>query len=171
MRSSGAGAGAPATASPGGSDPSRGDGGTCATLSAHRLMRREAIVRDVDPSGRMLGAEVRGIDLSQPLSADDKAFVEAAWTEHLVLLFREQRIGDEHLLALAEALGGAQAAGSRDFFVQAGYTESSGRISALPGISLISNLDENGRPVPHFAAEGELELQWHTDNSYVENPP
>ena len=101
---------------------------------------------EVVASGRMLGAEVRGIDLSQPLSDADRQHLEAAWHEHLVLLLREQRIGDEHLLAMAEAFGGAQATGSRAYYLQAGYNEASGRVSALPGISIISNLDENGRP-------------------------
>ena len=39
----------------------------------------------VKPSGRALGADIEGIDLSQPL--DEKTFEEIhkAWAEHLVL--------------------------------------------------------------------------------------
>ena len=129
------------------------------------------MARETLPSGRMLGAEVRGIDLSRPLTADDVDYITAAWREHLVLLFRGQRIGDEHLLAMAEALGGAQSTRSRAYYLKAGFDEKSGRVSALPGISIISNLDENGRPVALHAGSGSQELKWHTDNSYVENPP
>lgn len=126
---------------------------------------------DVIPSGGPLGAEIRGLDLSRPLSEAATAAVEAAWRDHLVLLFRGQTIDDEHLLAMAEALGGAQATKSRDYFLKAGFDERSGRVSALPGISIISNLDETGRPAMRHAGSGSLELKWHTDNSYVETPP
>ena len=122
-------------------------------------------------SGRALGAEVRGIELRAPLSEADKADIEDAWHEHLVLLFRDQGIGDEDLLAMAEAFGGAQATESRNYYLKAGYTEKSGRLSALPGISIVSNLDEGGRPVAVHEGSGSQPLKWHTDNSYVEDPP
>lgn len=125
----------------------------------------------VKPSGRPLGAEVSGVDLSLPIDTETREALAAAWRQHLVLLFRGQRIGDEHLLAMAEAFGGAQATRSRDFYLKAGFDEKSGRVSALPGISIISNLDEDGKPVALHAGSGSQELKWHTDNSYVESPP
>jgi len=126
---------------------------------------------EVIPSGKALGAEVRTLDLSLPWTAERVELIQKAWLEHLVLLFRRQKIGDEHLLAMAEALGGSQSTGSRAYWLQAGYDEKSGRVSALPGISIISNLDENGKPAMKHAGSGSQELLWHTDNSYVENPP
>ncbi|MCA8929289.1 MAG: TauD/TfdA family dioxygenase [Alphaproteobacteria bacterium] len=126
---------------------------------------------DIIPSGKALGAEVRGIDLSQPWTAERTAAVRQAWSEHLVLLFRGQSLGDEHLLAMAEAFGGQQSTGSRAYWLQAGYGTESGRVSALPGISIISNLDETGKPVFKGSGSGSQELLWHTDNSYVDNPP
>jgi taurine dioxygenase len=126
---------------------------------------------EVIASGKALGAEVRGVDLSKPLDDATKAFVQAAWRDNLVILFRGQSIGDEHLLSMAEALGGSQSTGSRAYWLEAGYTEKSGRVSALPGISIISNLDENGKPAMKHAGSGSQELLWHTDNSYVDNPP
>ena len=123
------------------------------------------------PSGRPLGAEMRGVDLSQPLDDAARQAIEAAWRDHLVLIFRTQTLDDAGLLQMAEALGGAQATRSRDYYLKAGFTETSGRLSALPGISIISNLDESGRPVARHAGSGSQELKWHTDNSYVENPP
>ncbi len=122
-------------------------------------------------SGRALGAEVRGIDLGAPLQAADRDAIEAAWHENLVLLFRGQEIGDEDLLAMAEAFGGAQATESRNYYLKAGYTETSGRLSALPGISIISNLNESGKPVAMHSGSGSQALKWHTDNSYVADPP
>jgi taurine dioxygenase len=126
---------------------------------------------EVIASGKALGAEVRGIDLSKSLEGDELKAVEAAWLEHLVLIFRGQTIDDHQLLNMAESLGGAQATKSRDFYVKAGFTDKSARLSSVPGISIISNLDDNGKPVALHAGSGSQELHWHTDNSYVENPP
>lgn len=125
----------------------------------------------VTPSGRPLGAVVEGVDLSQPLTGQVKAAVAEAWRDNLVLLFRDQKISDEDLLAMAEALGGTQATKSREYYLKAGMGEKSGRVSAMAGISIISNLDENGKPVAFHAGSGSQELKWHTDNSYVETPP
>src|SRR5919199_1279611 len=44
-------------------------------------------------------------------------------------------------------------------------------ISRHPSVSIISNLDENGRPVLDNGGLGSYEVVWHTDNSYVEVPP
>ena len=87
------------------------------------------------------------------------------------MLFRGQNINDEHMLAMADALGGQQATGSRQYFLDAGMGTESGRVSALPGISIISNLDNEGKPVFKHQGSGSQELLWHTDNSYVDNPP
>ncbi|MCY3753938.1 MAG: TauD/TfdA family dioxygenase [Alphaproteobacteria bacterium] len=123
---------------------------------------------EIVPSGDALGAEVRGVDLSRRLDADA---LERAWSDHLVLLFRGQKLADEDLLALAEAMGGAQEAGSRSYYIKGGYGVETGRVSRLPGISIVSNLDETGKPAKRHAGTGSQELTWHTDNSYVEQPP
>ena len=126
---------------------------------------------EVIPSGRILGAEVRGVDLSRALETAERAAILDAWHAHLVLLFRDQHLSDEDLLRLAEVFGGAQVAGSRGYYVKAGYGTKSGRISKHPGISIVSNLDENGNPVTVHSGTGSLPLTYHTDNSYVETPP
>jgi taurine dioxygenase len=130
------------------------------------------IERDVIPSGKALGAEVTGVDLSRTLTGDTLDFVRAAWRNHLVLLFRHQSLSDEDLLRVADALGGSQATGSRQYFVDAGYTDGTARVSRLPGISYISNLDDDGKPfLKAEHASGSQRLFWHTDNSYTETPP
>ena len=90
----------------------------------------------------------------------------------MVLLFRNQDLTDENILATAEVFGGQQIAGSRAFFLKAGYKAGkSDRVSKHAGISLVSNLDQNGKPAKVTAGVGSLEALWHTDNSYVEVPP
>jgi taurine dioxygenase len=49
----------------------------------------------VKPSGQACGAEVTGVDLSQPLAADVVAAIRKAWLEHHVLSFPDQRLSDD----------------------------------------------------------------------------
>jgi taurine dioxygenase len=129
------------------------------------------MAREVIPSSSALGADIKGIDFSKPLSGDDKAFVKQAWNDHLVVRFRDQDLSDEDLVRLADDFGGSQVAGSRQYYINAGYDTKSGRVSHLPGITIISNLDRDGNPEKENSGTGSSELIWHTDNSYVDNPP
>tara|TARA_B100000530_G_C15865181_1_gene451038 strand:+ start:248 stop:1159 length:912 start_codon:yes stop_codon:yes gene_type:complete len=129
------------------------------------------MAREVIESGAALGADVKGIDFSKPLSPDDKAFVQKAWNDHLVLRFQGQDLEDEDLINMADAFGGSQVAGSRQYYLNAGYDTKSGRVSRLAGITIISNLDKDGKPERENSGTGSSELVWHTDNSYVDNPP
>ena len=56
------------------------------------------------PSGKPLGAEVRGVELRTP---GDGAFreIEQAWHEHSVLLFRGQQLTDDDLIAFSRRFG------------------------------------------------------------------
>lgn len=127
---------------------------------------------EVIPTGKALGAEVRGIDFARPAPEDVADEVKRIWTEHLVLLFRGLKLSDDQLLAAAELFGGQQAAGSRQYFLDAGFKAGeTHRVAKQAGISIVSNLDKDGEPVKTTEAVGSLGLKWHTDNSYVEVPP
>ena len=52
---------------------------------------------DITPSGRPLGAAVRGVDLTQPLDDATVAQIRAAWLEHKVLAFPDQAMSDTDL--------------------------------------------------------------------------
>ncbi|MEM7095722.1 MAG: TauD/TfdA family dioxygenase [Actinomycetota bacterium] len=52
---------------------------------------------DITPSGRPLGATVRGVDLTQPLAPADVAAIRAAWLDHKVLAFPDQAMTDTDL--------------------------------------------------------------------------
>src|SRR5207244_7526505 len=71
------------------------------TTSAH-LAVAEAV--DVIPTGAALGAEVRGVDLRD---LDEAAFVRVmqAWRDHSVLLFRDQALSDQDLIAFSRRFG------------------------------------------------------------------
>ena len=112
----------------------------------------------VIPTGAALGAEVQGVDLSGPLSANDLEAIKQAWSDHLVLLFRGQNLNDDALISFSSRFGTLDIApaSATDY---AGSQEKS-----RPEIWIISNVIEGGRPI---GALGDKEAEWHTDMSYV----
>jgi taurine dioxygenase len=123
---------------------------TMSALRAHFAVR---------PLGTF-GAEVTGIDLAHASPAQIEA-IKDAWYRHDVLLFRNQRLTDDDLLAFSRYFGTLdsppnQGAGKKS---PAGY----------PEIYIVSNvLDDKGEPI---GALGNGEAAWHTDMSYVAQPP
>ncbi len=59
----------------------------------------------VEPVAGALGAEVSGVDLSQPLPDATIKAVHSAWLDHLVLFFRDQDIDVEQHKAFARRFG------------------------------------------------------------------
>ena len=116
----------------------------------------------VIPTGAALGAEVRGIDLTQSLSAEEFDAIEQAWLDHSVLLFRDQTLTDDELIRFSQHFGPLDIA-------PASATDMAGaQEKSRPEIWIISNVIENGKPI---GALGDKEAEWHTDMSYVDEPP
>ena len=127
---------------------------------------------EVIPSGAALAAEVRGVDFSQPVSDEVKQGLRRAWSDHLVLLFRDQRIDDEQLIGASGVFGPPHAAASRKYHLDVGkQVDDKHLISRHPSVSIISNVGDDGKPVRDNGGLGSFEVVWHTDNSYVEVPP
>ena len=127
---------------------------------------------EVIPSGKALGAEVRGIDFGQPVPDAVRDKLVQIWADHLVLLFRGLNLSDDQLLGTAELFGGSQAAKSRDFFIEAGVKPGENdRVAKKPAITIISNVDGKGKAGVASEADRSMSLKWHSDNSYVEVPP
>jgi taurine dioxygenase len=126
---------------------------------------------EIVPTGKALGAEVRGMDLSQPVPEAARAKLRAAWAEHLVLLWRGQKLPDDSFLQAAEMFGRTKEPAARKYEVAGGYKIGGHRVPLNARVSLISNLDENGNPVLDNGGLGSYEVVWHSDNSYAEVPP
>ncbi|HTP83576.1 MAG TPA: TauD/TfdA family dioxygenase [Alphaproteobacteria bacterium] len=114
---------------------------------------------DVVPSGAALAAEVRSIDLRRIDDADFAA-IHHAWLDHLVLLFRGQHLDDDDLIAFSRRFGELDWAPIQE----------TGRrfVEGYPEIYVVSNVIENGVPIGSLGAG---EAVWHTDMSYVPDPP
>ena len=114
---------------------------------------------DVVPTGAALGAEVRGGDLR---SIDDAMFAEIyrAWLDHSVLLFRDQQLSDTDLIAFSRRFGTLD---------QAPIQENGRRfVEGHPEIYVVSNVVDNGVAIGSLGAG---EAVWHTDMSYLPDPP
>ena len=120
---------------------------------------------NVIPTGRALGAEVTGIDLSKDVSAAARDFIVKAYTEHLVLLFRDQSLSFADLLRLRELFGPPGLAANQLL----GLGRKKYYSDAIPDeITIISNItDAEGKPL---GALGSDEAFWHTDSSFTETP-
>ena len=114
---------------------------------------------EVIPSETALGAEIRSVDLRK-LEAEDFQDIYRAWLDHQVLLFRDQHLTDEDLIAFSRRFGELDCA----------PVQETGRrfVEGYPEIYVVSNVIENGEPIGSLGAG---EAVWHTDMSYLEDPP
>jgi len=106
------------------------------------------------------GAEIQGIDLARLTGAQIDA-IKSAWYRHDVILFRNQRLTDDHLLAFSRHFG----------TLDPPPNQGAGRKSppGYPDVYIVSNvLDAQGAPI---GALGDGEAAWHTDMSYLPHPP
>src|SRR3989442_1087122 len=114
---------------------------------------------EVKPTGT-LGAEVKGVDLARLTAAQVEA-IKQAWYRHDVLVFRKQKLTDDHLLAFSRHFGR----------LDPPPNQGAGRKSppGYPDVYVVSNvLDAQGEPI---GALGDGEAAWHTDMSYIAWPP
>ncbi len=115
---------------------------------------------DIVPLSGPLGAEVRGLDLSRPLSREEFGVIRKAWLTHIVLLFREQQLSDADLVQFSRRFGVLDVAPMSDIGISSAPD--------FPEIFVLSNVVEKGRPI---GTHGPREVQWHTIMSYVQYPP
>ncbi len=120
----------------------------------------EKVELEVVPVGAALGADIRGVDLSRPIT--DAAFgrIEAAWHEHLVLRFRDQHLTDPALLAFGRRFGELDRAPV--------HATGDAEHDPFPEITVMSNIKVDGKPIGNL---GHYEAEWHTDMSYNERCP
>jgi len=113
----------------------------------------------VTPSGGALAADVEGVALGD-LSDREFSEIHGAWLDHLVLRFRGQRLEIDDLIGFSRRFGDLDWA----------PVQETGRrfVDGHPEIYVVSNVIENGVPIGSLGAG---EAVWHTDMSYLENPP
>ena len=118
-----------------------------------------AVFPRIVPTGAALGARVEGVDV-RSLDTETFALVYQAWLDHQVLLFRDQSLTDEDLVAFSRRFGDLDEA----------PVQETGRrfVEGHPEIYVVSNVVEHGVPIGSLGAG---EAVWHTDMSYLPDPP
>lgn len=112
---------------------------------------------EVEPVAGALGAEVRGIDLAQPLSDEILSDLRQAFVDYLVLFFHNQRLTPDRHKALGRSFG--------ELYAYPDYKPGAARIAAIEGQPEIIEL----RKEPDDSAN--IGHRWHSDLSFEATPP
>jgi taurine dioxygenase len=109
----------------------------------------------IKPLSSHTGAEIRGVDLTQPVDAALRARLNRAFVDHSVLVFRDQHLSPHHLLAAVQLFG--------EVFPQQDKKFS---LPECPLIHYVSNQDTYPDGRRYIPGEG-----YHTDHSNAVRPP
>jgi taurine dioxygenase len=101
---------------------------------------------DVAPVGGSIGAEIKGVALSGTLEDSTIAAIRAALIRHKVIFFRNQQLDDQSHEAFAARLGDLVR----------------GNAPPAAGSSYLMELN---------STDGYAANRWHTDQTYMPNPP
>ncbi|MBT5109338.1 MAG: TauD/TfdA family dioxygenase [Rhodospirillaceae bacterium] len=114
---------------------------------------------DLAPLSPAIGVEVRDVNIRD---VDDDLFrdIEKAWSDHAVLLFRNQTLSKDDQTAFSRRFGPLQPAPNN--------TVGRPWLSDFPEIAVMSNIRENGAVIGSL---GSGEAIWHSDMSYIDEPP
>ena len=104
----------------------------------------------VDPIAGALGAEIHGVDLSQPLADDVVSGIRQALLDHLVVFFRDQRLTPAQLVAFGRRFG------------------TLGRYPFVEGLADYPEIIEVTK-LPHERTN--FGGVWHSDTTYLDEPP
>jgi len=110
----------------------------------------------IAPLSPILGSEIRGIDLSEPVHDIVFSKIEAALNETHLLVFRDQaRLTPERQIEFSRRFGPLQIHVQRKFL-----------LPGHPEVLVVSNEFRNGEPIGLVDAG----KYWHSDLSYMEEP-
>jgi alpha-ketoglutarate-dependent taurine dioxygenase len=103
------------------------------------------------------GAEITGVDLSQPLSGEARRHIYTALLDHQFLVFPGQTLSREQQYAFTARFGEVEHHGG-------------GRPGKRQDVAHVTaNLDADGNPSDRFAKGANY--RWHTDKPYYATPP
>lgn len=121
--------------------------------SAQQETKRTEYPFSVQPMNAALGAEIDGLDLSQPIDSTLKDAIYGALLQHQVLIFRDQTLSREEQGRFANNYGELES--------HVGRLRNGKR---YPVINDITNIQPDGKLIPKLVNRGPN--HWHTDKSY-----
>ena len=104
----------------------------------------------VEPISGALGAEIRGVNLSQRLTSEVAAEIRGALLNHLVIFFPNQELNPQEQLAFAQHFGSPME-----------YPQ----LKGLPDCPLVTAVTKLEDERANFGGV------WHSDTTYLEYPP
>lgn len=115
----------------------------------------------VRPLSGTIGAEIRGVDLREPLDPGTVAALRDLWLRHKVVLFPEQHLAPHQLVALGLAFGELTRA----------HPVVPGLIDEHPEVLVLDSHVNRARP--EYAAEPSRNRieGWHSDVTFMPTPP
>ncbi len=116
---------------------------------------------EVVPMTKHIGAEMRGLDMTKPLSPEDVEAINEAFLKHIVIVFRGQKLSQEDLLRVTAYFGPVGHMRRPPKYFPPGFDK------ILPNIMLITNIRENGEPI---GALPDGEMMFHHDMIHSANP-
>lgn len=118
------------------------------------LLSSELTIR---PLNQRLGAEIVGIDLSQPLNDDVFIAIRNAFEQRLLLVFRDQNLDEAAHVAFSRRFG------ALEIHVLNQYLD-----TRFPELYVLSNIGPDGKPRGQHPDRGTM--LWHTDLSFTRVP-
>jgi len=110
---------------------------------------------EVRPFDAPVGAEIVGLDISQPINDADFARIHRAHLDHHVVVFRDQRISPADHIAFSRRFGPLEIHVLHQF-----------QLPQHPEILIVSNIKKDGEPI----GLGDAGVYWHSDISYKPQP-
>jgi taurine dioxygenase len=107
--------------------------------------------------GGPLGAEVRGVDVSKPLSPEDARAVEQAFLDHLILRFRDAPLTSVQLRDFGRHFGPLREHIAKNY-----------RDPEVPEVVIMTNQDAQGN---YDRVGAERGVGWHSDGTFEAVPP
>jgi taurine dioxygenase len=113
----------------------------------------------ITPLASALGAEIRGLDLGEPLTASRKNQVVAAYRQYHLVAFRDQKLSKAAQIAFSRQLGEFELPVNKDYL---GID--------FPELHVVNNLGPTGQPQSLEDIDNKGNYFWHTDASYMMKP-
>src|ERR1700732_1563191 len=133
------------------------DKGPLPGLQFPGLREKTLMSIEVIPAGAAVGAEIRGVDLAQPLGDNTFAVIERAYDEYGVIFFRDQRITPPQQVAFTRRFGE----------IEFNIFGENWSVPESPEIVVLSTITDEGKPIGVRRAGA----NWHSDMCYTARPP
>ena len=106
------------------------------------------------PLSDLMGAEIIGLDLSQPLNDRTRDQVHDAFLKYQVIVFRDQKLTKQQQVTFTEQFGPLE----RHTLRNLGTND-------IPLVHVVTNMDDDGKLLGRVRSE-----KWHTDKSFRPEP-